>query len=141
MSTTKCVGAATLSETHGVLHGAQIPETAGVATQADCLTTADFGPGVIELAFLTVNHVHQGSTPLQRAPTAPLCSTPRNGATAESIDELRALAGGRDDILAEAACIEVGSWYASPATHIGHELGAGMLIMAGGGNCKPLDDD
>jgi len=37
MSTTKCVGAVMLSETHGVLHGAQIPETPRAGTQVDCL--------------------------------------------------------------------------------------------------------
>jgi hypothetical protein len=36
--------------------------------------------------------------------------------------------------LAEAAGITAGYWYASPATHVGHELiSAGMLIPAGGG--------
>ena len=34
----------------------------------------------------------------------------------ESIEELRQIANGRNDILAEAAGITVGSWYASPAT-------------------------
>jgi hypothetical protein len=38
---------------------------------------------------------------------------------ADAISELRGIAGGRDDILAEAAGIEAGSWYASPATHAG----------------------
>jgi hypothetical protein len=42
-------------------------------------------------------------------------------------------AAGRDDILAEAAGIEAGAWFAWPSTHVGHELvAAGMLIMAGG---------
>jgi hypothetical protein len=46
----------------------------------------------------------------------------------------------KDDILAEAAGITAGSWYASPATHIGYELiGAGMLTLAGGGRGTPLD--
>src|SRR4029453_4453454 len=59
---------------------------------------------------------------------------------AESIAELREMAGGRNDILAEAAGIEAGSWYATPAAHVGHELlAAGMLILAGGGNGTPLD--
>jgi hypothetical protein len=58
----------------------------------------------------------------------------------ESIEELRQIADGRNDILAEAAGITAGSWYAWPATHVGHELiAAGMLILAGGGNGKPLD--
>ena len=58
----------------------------------------------------------------------------------ESIEELRQIADGRNDILAEAAGITAGSWYASPATHVGHELiGAGMLILAGGGHGFPLD--
>jgi hypothetical protein len=58
----------------------------------------------------------------------------------ESIEELRQIADGRNDILAEAAGITAGSWYASPATHVGYELiGARMLMMAGGGNGTPLD--
>jgi hypothetical protein len=60
----------------------------------------------------------------------------------ESIAELRQMAKGRNDILAEAAGIEAGSWYAWPSTHVGHELiAAGMLIMAGGGHGLPLDYD
>jgi hypothetical protein len=52
----------------------------------------------------------------------------------ESIAELGEMVAGRNDILAEAAGIQAGSWYASPATHVGHELTcAGMLILAGGG--------
>jgi hypothetical protein len=58
----------------------------------------------------------------------------------ESIEELRQIADGRNDILAAAAAITAGSWYASPATHVGYELiGAGMLILAGGGQGFPLD--
>jgi len=50
---------------------------------------------------------------------------------ADSIAELRQIAGGRDDILAEAAGITAGSWYAWPSNHVGHELiTAGMLIIA-----------
>jgi hypothetical protein len=37
----------------------------------------------------------------------------------ESIEELRQIADGPNDILAEAAGITAGSWYASPATHVG----------------------
>src|SRR5829696_5248283 len=49
----------------------------------------------------------------------------------ESIEKLRQIAGGRNDILAEAAGITAGPWYASPASHVGYELiGAGMLIAA-----------
>jgi hypothetical protein len=60
----------------------------------------------------------------------------------EAIEELRLLADGRDDVLAEAAGITAGSWYASPATHVGYELIAGgMLILAGGGQGLPLDYD
>jgi hypothetical protein len=59
---------------------------------------------------------------------------------AESIKELREIADGRDHVLAEAAGITAGSWYASPATHVGHELiAAGMMILAGGGRGVPLD--
>jgi hypothetical protein len=59
-----------------------------------------------------------------------------------SIAELREIANGNDEVLAEAAGITVGSWYAWPSTHVGHELvAAGMLIMAGGHEGKPLDYD
>jgi hypothetical protein len=51
------------------------------------------------------------------------------------------IADGRNDILAEAAGITAGSWYASPATHVGYELiAAGLLILAGGRGF-PLDYD
>jgi len=60
----------------------------------------------------------------------------------ESIEELRQIADGRNDVLAEAAGIIAGSWDASPATHVGYELiGAAMLILAGGGRGFPLDYD
>jgi hypothetical protein len=60
----------------------------------------------------------------------------------ESIEELRQIADGRNDILAEAAGITAASWYASPATHVGYELiGAGMLILAGNGRGLLLDYD
>jgi hypothetical protein len=50
----------------------------------------------------------------------------------ESIEELRQIAAGRNDILAETAGITAGSWYAWPSIHVGYELiGAGMLIVAG----------
>ena len=59
---------------------------------------------------------------------------------AESIAELREIANGHDEILAEAAGITAGLWYASPATRVGHELiPVGMLILAGGGAGGPLD--
>jgi hypothetical protein len=61
---------------------------------------------------------------------------------AEAIEELREMAAGRDDILAEAAGITAGSWYAWPSTHVGHELiAAGMLIAAGDGRGLPMDYD
>jgi len=61
---------------------------------------------------------------------------------AESIAELHEMANGRDDILAEVAGLEAGYWYAWPSTHAGYELvAAGMLIMAGGHEGKPLDYD
>ena len=51
---------------------------------------------------------------------------------ADSIEELREIANGRDDIIAETAGLIARSWYASPATHVGHELiAAGMLILDG----------
>jgi hypothetical protein len=60
----------------------------------------------------------------------------------EAVQELRQIADGRHDILAEAAGIMAGSWHASPATHVGYELiGAGMLILAGGDRGMPMDYD
>jgi hypothetical protein len=60
----------------------------------------------------------------------------------EAIVELRQLADGRNDILAEAGGVEAGLWYAWPSTHIGHELiAAGMLILAGNGRGFPFDYD
>jgi hypothetical protein len=45
-------------------------------------------------------------------------------------------------VLAEAAGLIAGFWYASPATHVGYELiGAGMLILAGDGRGLPMDYD
>jgi hypothetical protein len=68
------------------------------------------------------------------------CTVRLGGMQTDSSAELRQIAGGRDDILAEAAGITAGSWYAWPSTHVGYELiTAGMLIMACGGNGKPLD--
>jgi hypothetical protein len=59
---------------------------------------------------------------------------------AASISELRELADGHDEVLAEAAGITAGSWYAWPSTHPGYELvAAGLLIMAGGHDGKPLE--
>jgi hypothetical protein len=59
----------------------------------------------------------------------------------ESIEELRQLADGRNDILPEAAGITAGSWYAWPSTHVGYELiGAAIPILAGGDGI-PLDHD
>ncbi len=58
----------------------------------------------------------------------------------ESIEDLRHIADGHDDVLAEAAGITVGSWYAWPSTRPGFELvAAGMLIMASGHDGKPMD--
>ena len=51
-----------------------------------------------------------------------------------SIEELRSIAAGRDDLIAQAAGITAGSWLAWPQVHVGHELVAvGMLIMAANG--------
>jgi hypothetical protein len=37
----------------------------------------------------------------------------------DAIAELREIADGHDEVIAEAAGITAGSWYASPATHVG----------------------
>jgi hypothetical protein len=61
---------------------------------------------------------------------------------AESIAEIREIADGHDEVLAEAAGITAGSWYAWPAAHVGYEIAAaGMMIMAGGHDGKPFDFD
>jgi hypothetical protein len=60
----------------------------------------------------------------------------------ESIGSCARSPTARNDILAEAAGITAGSWYASPATHVGYELvGAGMLILAGNHRGLPFDYD
>jgi hypothetical protein len=41
---------------------------------------------------------------------------------AESIAEIRELADGHDEVLAEAAAITAGSRYAWPSTHVGYEI-------------------
>jgi hypothetical protein len=80
------------------------------------------------------------SVALQRPPRHRDAVRRRRRSIDKSIEELREIADGRNDILAEAAGITAGCWYASPATHVGHELiGAGVLILAGGGQGFPLD--
>ncbi len=76
------------------------------------------------------NEVTQGRALRSRAPH------PTNRSRSYDITD------SRNNILAEAAGITAGSWYAWPSTHIGHELiAAGMLILAGGGRDLPLDYD
>jgi|SRR5215216_5797665 len=61
---------------------------------------------------------------------------------AESIPELRQLADGHGEVLAEAAGITAGSWVAWPSTHVGYEIvAAGMLIMVSGHDGKSMDYD
>jgi hypothetical protein len=81
------------------------------------------------------------SVSLQRFARHCLAPTPpKQHDLAASIAELRQIADGHDEVLAEAAGITAGSWYAWPATHAGHELvAAGLLIMAGGHEGRPLD--
>lgn len=58
------------------------------------------------------------------------------GQMAAAIAELRALADGRNDLLAEAAGVAAGFWAANPAGQTGVELmAAALLIWAG----SPLD--
>lgn len=54
------------------------------------------------------------------------------GSIADAVEELRAMAGGRRDLLAEAAGTTAGSWSVRPAQHTGIELlVAGLLVAAG----------
>jgi hypothetical protein len=58
------------------------------------------------------------------------------GSMEAAVTELRALAGGRNDLLAETAGITAGSWAAKPDGQSGVELmAAALLIWAG----NPLD--
>lgn len=51
------------------------------------------------------------------------------GSMADAIDELRELAGGRNDLLEETAGVAAGVWLASPSTHTGMELMAAALLI------------
>jgi hypothetical protein len=60
------------------------------------------------------------------------------GSMADAVAEIRALADGRNDLLAETAGTAAGNWAANPAGQTGTELmAAALLIWAG----KPLDYD
>jgi hypothetical protein len=66
----------------------------------------------------------------------------QRGSLDESIEELREIADGHDEVLAEAAGITAGAWYAWPSTHVDYELiGAGILILAAGERGLPMDFD
>ena len=54
---------------------------------------------------------------------------------AESIAELREIANGHDDILAEAAGITPGSSYASPVTCVEHEFDSSRHVDLGRRRC------
>jgi len=50
----------------------------------------------------------------------------------EMLDRIAAAAEGRDELRVKTAGAMAGSWMASPATHLGHELiAAGLLLFAG----------
>ena len=58
------------------------------------------------------------------------------GSMAEAVVELREIAAGRNDLVAEAAGVAAGFWAANPAGQTGTELmAAALLIWAG----NPLD--
>jgi hypothetical protein len=100
------------------------------------------GSGVIEFAFDTLEHVHKDQLLYSALHGTAMRYAAERRNLDEAIEELRQIADGRNDILAEAAGITAGSWYASPATHVGYELiGAGMLIVAGDGRGLPFDFD
>jgi hypothetical protein len=64
--------------------------------------------------------------------------TTEMGSMADAVAELRALADGRNDLLAETAGLTAGSWAAQPAGRTGLDLmAAALLIWAG----NPLDYD
>ena len=96
----------------------------------------------LEHSFDMLEHVHSRPAPLRALHGTAMRYAVERRNLDESIEELRDIADGRNDILAQAAGITAGSWYAWPSTHIGHELiAAGMLILAGGGRGLPLDYD
>jgi hypothetical protein len=83
--------------------------------------------GLIDYVFDAVGH----GLPLRALHGTAIRYAGEKRNLAESIAELREIANGHDDILAEAAGITAGSSYASPVTRVGHELiAAGMLILA-----------
>ena len=115
--------------------------SADVPGRLTTVLIANVGSGVIESAFDTFGRMATKDRLLSVAlhGTALRYAAEKRD-LAESIAELREIAGGRDDILAETAGIEAGAWYAWPSTHAGYELvAAGMLIMAGGHDGKPFE--
>jgi hypothetical protein len=147
MSITKCACAAMRTKTEGTLHQAgsrQARESFCGGCPPDFSQTAPTSTGSTESNLHSIRW--RMSTPDQLLYVA-LHGTAMRYATErrnldESIEELRDIADGRNDILAQAAGITAGSWYAWPSTHIGHELiAAGMMILAGGGRGLPLDYD
>ena len=55
----------------------------------------------------------------------------QHGSIQRAIQSLQQLADGRSDLMAEAAGIIAGTWFADPTTHRGYELiGSGLLIVS-----------
>jgi hypothetical protein len=87
----------------------------------------------IEPAFYMLKHVTKAQLLYSDVHGSAMRFAAEKRDLAESIAELREIADGHYEVLAEAAGITAGSWFAWPSTHVGYELvGAGMLIMAGG---------
>jgi hypothetical protein len=151
--------AAMLCETLGVLHGAQIPETPSgscVLVSSPRSTPSNQCPhdqpkrDLYQLETWCNRTCIRcaGACPPRISSSSALCTARplRYAADAATwmnqFGELRQIADSRNDILAEAAGITAGSWYAWPSAHVGYELiAAGMLILAGDGRGFPFDYD
>ena len=59
---------------------------------------------------------------------------------AAAIDELRALAGGRSDLLANAAASQIGAYLASPQTTDPYHLLAGTFLVLAGADTDLVED-
>jgi hypothetical protein len=105
-----------LTETHDALHGAQIPETPGqwaIQAPTDHPSRRQHWSGVIEFAFDMLEHVHQDQLLYGALHGTAMRYAAERRNLDESVEELRQIADSRNDILADAAGITAGFWYAS----------------------------
>jgi hypothetical protein len=61
------------------------------------------------------------------------------GSITDAVAELRQLADGRDDLLAQEAGVLIGAWSAHPDTDTGHRVLAASLLVVAGADLDALD--